>query len=141
MSRHAVTYPAVWAAADAGARRADALAAVAAVEARVAAGSDGSLLASEPRLKLLAGTRLDGRLVAALSALHRQPDEAAPSDATLQAVHADVRKRCEALLTALGEDATSQSGAYDPVAEALAHKRRILRDALAALAPQRHKQP
>ena len=102
----------------------------------MASGSDGALLASEPRLKLLAGARLDGRLVAALSALHRQPDEVSPSDATLQAVHADVHKRCEALLAELGTAAEPRSAAYDPVAVALEHKRRVLRDAMAALAPR-----
>ena len=102
------------------------------MEARIAAGSDGGLLSAEPRLKVLAGARLDGRLVAALSALHGPPGAAA----TLAAVHADVRRRCSAVLAALGaEEARAVGAPYDAVAEALAHKRRILREADVALAP------
>ena len=130
--RHEASFPEAWSGSGAAAaRRAAAHAAVAAAEARIAAGSDGGLLTAEPRLKMLAGARLDGRLVAAFSALHGPPGAAA----TLAAVHADVRRRCAAVLATLGADeARAPDALYDAVAEALAQKRRILREADATLA-------
>jgi hypothetical protein len=113
------------------------------VEARVSAGTDRALIAGEPRLKLLTGARLDGRLVAAFAALHAPgaaaADAAAPlSGAAMDAVHAAVCARCEALLGQMSVDAAAPPPGLDadaPVLLALAHKRRVLREALAALRP------
>jgi hypothetical protein len=133
---HAQTFPAAWPAAAAGADRAAAARrAFAAAEARLAASADAALLAAEPRLKLLAGARLDTRLVALLASLHGAGGDAQEvTDAAVDAVHADVCTRCGELLAALGDD-DARAGTGGPVADALAHKRLVLREALAALRP------
>jgi hypothetical protein len=124
---HAAAFPAVR---DAEPRRAAARAAAAAAAARVAAGGDGALLAAEQRLKLLAGARLDARMVAALAALSAP---SAGEAAALEAVHAAVCARCGELLTTLGDAPAGQDGG--PVEQLLAHKRVVLREAMAALQP------
>ena len=115
------------------ARRAAAQDAAAAMEAAVRGGSDAAALDAEPRLKLLAGTRPDGRLMAAFAALHRDSggEQAGADRGAREALH----RRCGEVLAALGDDARGDD-AQQPAQQALAHKRRILREALTTLAEQ-----
>ena len=122
---HADLYPSLWSG-DAVALRATARAAVQAVEADVAAGGEKALLASEPRMKVLAGGRVDGRLLAALAAIRGGDAVAASSD---------LAARCREVLAPLehaGLGVTAQE-AFDPVRDYLGHKARILREMLATL--------
>ena len=116
--------------------RADAArSAAAAVAAAVRGGSDAAVLDAEPRLKMLAGTRPDGRLMAALAALHRDPSGNGPAAeaAADRGARAALRRRCAEVLAVMGED-DARGAEVQPAAAALTSKRRILREALAALA-------
>ena len=105
------------------------------VAAAVRGGSDAAVLDAEPRLKLLAGTRPDGRLMAALAALHRDPAAQGPAAEAVadRGARAALRRRCAEVLALMGDDDASGAAAQ-PAAAALTSKRRILREALAALA-------
>ena len=114
-------------------RQAAAQDAAAAMEAAVRGGSDAAALDAEPRLKLLAGTRPDGRLMAAFAALHGE--SGGPQEQADRGAREALRRRCGEVLAALGGDARGED-AQQPAQQALAHKRRILREALATLAEQ-----
>ena len=126
---HAAAFPACAPRADA------ARSAAAAVAAAVRGGSDAAVLDAEPRLKMLAGTRPDGRLMAALTALHRDPSAEGPAAeaAADRDARAALRRRCAEVLAVLGGD-DARGAKAQPAAAALASKRRILREALVALA-------
>ena len=126
---HADAFPACAPRADAARN------AAAAIAAAVRGGSDAAVLDAEPRLKMLAGTRPDGRLMAALAALHRDPAGVGPAAeaAADRGARAALRRRCAEVLAVMGDDDARGAEAL-PAAAALTSKRRILREALAALA-------
>ena len=110
-------------------REAAARAAVREVERALAETTDGALVGSEPRLKVLPGGRCDARLVSAFAAAYAGTEgvegveRGAPVAAVdVESAHADIARRCAELLrampTTLAEDVgTPKAGREFPARE------------------------
>ena len=160
LSWHMVFHPELWDVdeAETRVREAAARAAVREVERALDETTDGALVKSEPRLKVLPGGRCDARLVSAFAAAYAgtEVERGAPVAAVdVESAHADIARRCAELLrampTTLAEDVgTPAAGgeSFPPVSEGArvaaayrAHKKEVLIDAVLALGGEAVKLP
>jgi hypothetical protein len=161
LSWHMVFHPELWDAdassedafADetvADVREAAARSAVKATERALAQTSDGALVASEPRLKVLPGGRVDARLVSLFAAAYAGTDSGVEGgkevlDVDIQSAHRDVSRRCAELLRQMPTDLKDDYGILKPtsgvaLSDAVracvsyrAHKKEVLVDAIRTL--------
>lgn len=159
LSWHMVFHPELWDVdeAETRVREAAARAAVREVERALDETTDGALVKSEPRLKVLPGGRCDARLVSAFAAAYAgtEGERGAPVAAVdVESAHADIARRCAELLrampTTLAEDVGTLAGgeSFPPVSEGArvaaayrAHKKEVLIDAVLALGGEAVKLP
>jgi hypothetical protein len=154
LSWHMVFHPELWDAGDeaeTNVREAAARAAVREVEKALKSTSDGALIASEPRLKVLPGGRCDARLISAFAAAYAGTDTGVEGgkqvdQVDIDSAHADIARRCAELLrgmpTSLSEDyaVVGDVESFPRVSEGArtaaayrAHKKEVLIDAVLAL--------
>ena len=154
LSWHMVFHPELWDAGDeaeTNVREAAARAAVREVEKALKSTSDGALIASEPRLKVLPGGRCDARLISAFAAAYAGTDTGVEGgkqvdQVDIDSAHADIARRCAELLrgmpTSLSEDyvVAGDVESFPRVSEGArtaaayrAHKKEVLIDAVLAL--------